>query len=136
MDPDKKRILEATKRAEKELQDVNTVPFTPSAFKLLKEKISRYISDLVIEAIRVSKRNSTDDVSATHVEEASKNVIPPSRRKFTRHLGIIGGVFIGFAFSKMLTMIHQENVSTLDYFVTSALGIAGAILLGYHMAKN
>lgn len=136
MDPDKKRTLEATKRAEKELQDINTMPFTPSAFKLLKEKISRYISDLVIESIKVSKRNSTDDVSATHVEEASKSVIPPSRRKFTLHMGIIGGIFIGFAFSKMFTMIHQGSISTIDYVITAGLGIAGAILLGFHMAKN
>lgn len=136
MDPDKKVTLEVVRRAEKELDSIPTMPFTSSAFKLLTGKISQYISNLVIESIRTSKRNRTDNISATHVEEASANISYRNRRNFSRHLGIISGILIGLAFSKMLIIINQGSVSTLDYVITAACGIIGAILLGFHMANN
>ncbi|MCH8157778.1 MAG: hypothetical protein IID18_08535 [Nitrospinae bacterium] len=136
MNPENKLVLKVVERAEKELDAAQTMPFTSSAFKLLKIKISQFITDLAIESIRTSEREHTDDVSAKHVEEASKKINPNRSRKFSRHLGIISGIFMGIAFSKLITIIGQESVVKSDYILSAGFGIIGAILLGFHLGRS
>jgi hypothetical protein len=83
---------------------VNTFPFSENSYSLLKTKIASYVSELVRESIKISKRHHADNVSAAHVEQASEYLVSSSSKKLFRHLGTLGGILLGAAISNLLAM--------------------------------
>lgn len=83
----KNTVKDFTKDAESKLKGVNTSPFSASALSILKAKISQYLSELIDESIKVSKRHRDDTVSAAHVERASEYLFSSTTRRFFRHFG-------------------------------------------------
>ncbi len=83
----KNTVMDITKDAESKLKGVNTSPFSASASSILKAKISQYLSELIDESIKVSKRHRADTVSAAHVERASEYLFSSTTRRFFRHFG-------------------------------------------------
>ena len=122
--------------ADAQLQDVDPSPFSSSAFSVLKDKISEYISQLVSESIKVSKRHQADTVSAAHVERASEYLVTTTSRRFFRHLGTIGGIFLGASLSNILTMTTIELYSAVNIVISLTFGIVGAFMIALHMAKD
>lgn len=123
-------------QAEKELTTSDSLPFSPPAYSVLKWKIAEYISDLVIESVKVSKRHRADTVSAAHVEQASAYLVSSTSRRIFRHLGTIGGILLGAAISNLLAMTIANQYTATSTIVSAILGIIGAFMIALHMAKE
>lgn len=131
-----KEVEAVVKRAEREIETIAPSPFSPIAFEVLKSKITEYISDLVNESIKVSKRHQSDTVSAAHVERASEYLVSSASRKVFRHLGTVGGILLGAALSSFLALSVTGQYSPFSTLLPAALGIVGAFLNALHMAKD
>jgi histone H3/H4 len=136
MPPDRNPLQKIIQQADAQLQDIESSPFSPSAFSVLKEKISEYIVELVSESIKVSKRHQADTVSSAHVERASEYLISSTSRRFFRHLGTIGGILFGAALSNIVAMTAAQQYSTAGILLSAGLGIAGAFMVAFHIAKD
>ena len=132
----KESLQRVIEEADAQLQHVKSSPFSPSAFSVLKEKISEHIAQLVSEAIKISKRHQADTVSAAHVERASEYLVTSTSKRFFRHLGTVGGIFLGASLSNILAMTVADQYSTIGTLVSAGLGIIGAFLIALHIAKD
>jgi len=124
------------KQAENQLQATDPSPFSPSAFRMLKDKISQHVIELVNESVKVSKRHRADTVSAAHVERASEYLVTSTSRRAYRHLGTVGGIFLGAALSNILAMTLSGQYTGAGTIMSAALGIAGAFMIALHIAKD
>jgi hypothetical protein len=131
-----KEIKAVLQQAERELTTDDTLPFSPPAYSLLKWKIAEYISDLVVESVKVSKRHQADTVSAAHVEQASAYLVSSTSRRIFRHLGTIGGILLGSAISNILAMTIANQYTATNTLISVILGIVGAFLIALYMAKE
>lgn len=134
--PDRNPLQRIIQQADAQLQDIEPAPFSPSAFSVLKEKISEYIVQLVSESIKVSKRHQADTASAAHVERASEYLVSSTSRRFFRHLGTVGGILLGASLSNILLMTVAGQYSTVGTLVSAGLGIIGAFMIALHIAKD
>lgn len=123
-------------QAESELNSSDSALFSRPAFNILKAKISQYISELVNQSIKVSKRHRSDTVSAAHVERASDYLVSSTSRRFFRHLGTIGGILLGASISNILTMTLNGQYSTIGTILSAGLGIVGAFAIALNIAKD
>ncbi len=130
------QLKTAIENAEKELDTLEESPFSSSAFETLKDRISRFISELITESVKVAKRHNADTVSSNHVEKASDYLVAISGKKIFRHLGTIGGALLGAGISNILAMTTNNQFTTPSVAVTSALSIVGAFLIALHIAKD
>lgn len=131
-----KEVEEILKNAEKVLANTEHLPFSSSAFELLKAKIGEYISMLVAESSKVSKRYKADSISAVNVERASEYLLTSSSRRFFRHLGTVGGILLGASLSNFLSMATTNQYATMGILVSAGLGIVGAFLIALNIAKD
>jgi len=122
--------------AEGLLQGIDPSPFSPPAFNMLKAKIAEHVQDLVNESLRVSKRYRTDTVSAAHVERANEYLVLSTSRKIYRHLGTVGGIFLGTALSNILTMTLAGQYTGRATILSAVFGIVGAFMIALHIAKD
>jgi hypothetical protein len=118
------------------LDSIDSSPFSPPAFGLLKEKIGQHITELVNESVKVSKRYRADTVSAAHVERASEYLVASTSRKVYRHLGTVGGVLLGAALSNLLSMSVVGQYTGAGTILSAALGVIGAFMIALHIAKD
>ena len=130
---DLQRIIEA---ADAQLQHVTPTPFSPTAFSRVKEKISDYIVQLVSESIKVSNRQQTDTVSAAHVERASEYLISTSTRRVFKHIGTVGGIFLGAALSNFLSMATTDVYTPRGTLISASLAIIGSFMVALHVGKD
>jgi len=129
-------LEEVLRAAETELQRIGPSPFSVPAFSALRDKISRYIAELVAESIKIARRHRADTVSAAHVEQAAAYLVADTSRKLFRHLGTIGGILLGAAIGNLLSMVTANQYSTVSIVVTSVLCIVGAFMIALHIAKD
>ena len=129
-------VHKAVQQAEKQLQDIDSTPFSPSAFTTLKAKIGQYVIDLVNESVKVSKRYRSDTVSSAHVERACEYLISSTSGRFFRHLGTVGGILLGAALSNILAMTLKGQYTGGGTIVSAAFGIIGAFMIALHIAKD
>jgi hypothetical protein len=129
-------VNEIIATAEEALDDLSPAPFSPMAFSRLKDRISEYISELISESLKVAKRRQADTVSASHVDIAAGYLVSGSRRKFFRHLGTIGGIFLGAAISSLLGMAGSQQFTSQAVVITSVLGVLGAFMVALHIGKD
>jgi hypothetical protein len=135
--PDPDGALEHTlKRAESELAQADSSPFSPSAFSVLKEKVAEYIRELVNESVRVSRRHQADTVSAAHVERGAEYLVSITSRRFFRHLGTVGGILLGASLSNILAMTTAGQYSPTGILVSAGLAVAGAFMIALHIGKD
>lgn len=123
-------------KAEAQLGTVDPSPFSPPAFTTLRDKIGQYVTDLVNESVKVSKRHQADTVSAAHVERASEYLVSSTSHKIYRHLGTVGGVLLGAALSNILAMSLAGQYSGGGTILSASLGIVGAFMVALHVAKD
>ena len=67
--------------AEHHFADLDSGPFSPQAFHILKLKISAYVRSLIVESAKVSRRRRADVISAAHVEQASEYLVSSSSHR-------------------------------------------------------
>jgi hypothetical protein len=111
-------------------------PFSITAFERLQDEISEFIENLVAESGRLARRQRTDDISATHVEQAADYLTSTPRKRFFRHIGTLGGILLGSALSNILTMTLENRYGTVGILVTMSLAIIGAFLVAAHVAAD
>jgi hypothetical protein len=126
----------AIDRSAAQLQTMDSSPFSPAAFALLRSKIAQHISELVDESVKVSKRHRADTVSAAHVERASEYLVSSTTRRFYRHLGTVGGVLLGAALSNILAMTLAGQYTGGGTILSATLGTVGAFMIALHIAKD
>lgn len=124
------------KEADAVLVGVNSSPFSPAAFSILKAKIAQHIKELVNESVKVSNRHQADTVSAAHVERASEYLVSSTTRRFYRHLGTVGGILLGGSLSNILAMTVAGQYTALGNLTSAALAIVGAFLIALHIVKD
>lgn len=129
-----KTILEANSA----LANIEHKPFSNKAFELVKEKVSIYITELITESVKNSKKSKMDNVSASHVEKASEYLVSKNIRKFSKLLGTIGGVLLGATISNIISMTTYSISEFSIYGIVSTviLGIAGSFLIAINIFKE
>jgi len=132
--PSIERTIEA---AYVELQSVESHPFSPPAFSALKDKISEYIVQLIMESIQVSKRHRADTVSAAHVDQASDDLASGVSRRFFRYVGAGGGILLGTSLSTFLSVSSAPTQYSIPGMVVSgAVGLLGIFMIAFHIARE
>ena len=131
-----KTIQTIVDQAENKLQTADSSPFSPPAFRTLKEKIAQHINELINESVKVSNRHRADTVSAAHVERASEYLVTSTSRRVYRHLGTVGGILLGAALSNILAMTIAGQYTGGGTIVSASLGIVGAFMIALHIAKD
>jgi hypothetical protein len=135
-DEEKKDLVRSViSRAEEKLRKVEFTSFSPAAFKLLKTNVSKYVSDLVNESLKIANRHRGDTVSAAHVERAADHLVSSTSRRLFRHLGSVGGIALGAALSNLFFMT-PENTSPTRLTVTVLAAVAGAFFIALHIARE
>src|SRR5215469_4026609 len=122
-----------------ELQSVETHPFSAPAFSMLKDKISEYIVQLIMQSVQVSKRHRADTVSAAHVEQASDDLASGVSRRFFRYVGAGGGILLGTSLAPFLSVSTssapvQYNIPGM--VVAGALALLGTFMIAFHIARE
>jgi hypothetical protein len=110
---------------EQELRNAYDTPFTPRALDNLKDKLSEYSALLVTEA-----------VSSTHVEHAREYLISSTSRRFYRHMGALGGVFLGMAGSNFASMFSSNQFTPNGVALTVIATLLGGVLTTVHIVKD
>ncbi len=130
-------LVAALERANRMLTlTANPAPFSDAAFAVLRAIISTFIADLVAESRRVSERYRADTVSAAHVERASEYLVASSTRALFRHIGTLGGVFLGAGLSTLLSMATAATFPRLPTLLAAVTSLVGAFMVALHVAKE
>ena len=122
-----------------ELQSVESHPFSTPAFSVLKDKISEYIVQLIMESIQVSKRHRADTVSAAHVEQASDDLSAGVSRRFFRYVGAGGGVLLGVSLAPFLSVSVTNTpmpYSLPGLAISGLLALLGTFMIALHIARE
>jgi histone H3/H4 len=122
--------------AETELQNIAPTPFSENAFVILKERISEFIVELMVESIKVTRRHRSEQVAPADVEHAAQYLVASSTRKTFRHMGTVGGILLGAVGSNLLGMATTHQFTLTSIIVTFALTLIGAFLVAIHIAKD
>lgn len=136
IDPDRQEIQRIIEDTYSNLTNIEPMPFSDSAFSTLKEKISQYIIHLINESKKLSKRYKSDSISSSHVKQASDNLIANVSGKIFKHVGMIGGIFLGGAVSSILLITLNNQFTVLNIIVTVILGVIGAFMIALAIAKD
>jgi hypothetical protein len=122
--------------ADQNLQNLDSTPFSEPAFDRLKYKISEYIVQLITESIKTSKRRQADNVSTSHVELASQYLVSSTSHKVFKHLGTLGGIFLGAGISNLLSMVTTSQYNITGIAISVILTGVGAFLVAFHIARD
>jgi hypothetical protein len=132
--PDRRQLLRNS--STQHLPKGGTDPFSPAGFEQLRYCIEEYIDALTGESERIAKRAQADTISRAHVEDASRHLLSLTGRRFFRHLGTIGGILLGTALAQAVAMISSTQVTVPGVALSVGLGIIGAFLVAFHIAKD
>lgn|GEM_PF-1117699 len=116
--------------------DGSRLPFSSPAYEVLRKTIAEYVSDLVTESARIALRSRADDISAAHVERAAEHLTSASRSRFYKHVGTLGGVFLGGALSNILTMTLENRYEAAGILITTGVAIVGTAMIAAHIFSD
>ncbi len=106
-------------------------PYSPEAKARIRDFFTDYSVELLLEAARLAKRDSVQQVSSVHVEEARKRLRSVERRDWKKKLcGQVGGASLGLGLSTLAPCFvnsSQLSISTVIICVVSFL--VGTVLL-------
>jgi hypothetical protein len=106
-------------------------PYSPEAKARTRDFFTDYSVELLLEAARLAKRDSVQQVSSVHVEEAKKRLRSVERRNWKKKLcGQVGGASLGLGLSTLAPCFvnsSQISISTVIICVVSFL--IGTVLL-------
>lgn len=122
--------------ASRELENLPPFPFSDSGLKSLQEKIGEYAVQLIAESVKISRRRDSETVSSSYVEHASQYLVSSTSRRLYRHLGTMGGLFLGTAGSNILSIITTHQFGLTGIIVTFALTLIGTFMIAMSIAKE
>jgi len=130
-------LIDALKEANDTVSKLDASPFSDKAYTRLKEKISEYISSIIVESIKISKRQKADIVSQNHIELANDNLISKRKGKWSYLLGTLGGIFLGTAATNTFGMlVLNATYTVVGIAATILLGILGAFFIAINLNNN
>lgn len=120
--------LNQIRTIEEEIDNLNISPLSSKAYDFLKQNITDYIRDILSEAFRIAKRQKADNVSQSHIEQASINLIAKRKSKWKYLVGTIGGILLGTGFSNIYTMASGK-INFFQVMITAVFLTLGSILI-------
>ena len=129
-------VAETLREANELLEAVESKPFSPQGFVALRVAVTRHIAELIAESRKVAKRYRADTISAAHVERANEYLITSTTRRFWRHVGTIGGIFLGACVSITAGMFVTERFPVIGILTSIGFGILGAFLTALHIGRD
>ncbi len=135
---DDRLAQEVVARAEAHLAGVQPTPrFSPEAFAGLKTEIGRYVNELINESLEQAKRQRLDTVSEPHVERASSYLASRTTpSKSSRFWGLVGGILLGAAASRLFVMSAGGTYSGTTIAVTAGAAALGALIIGLTIFRD
>ena len=134
--PTKWKLKALIQEADTRLQEISCCSFSKKAKAVLRRKISSYIIDLITNSAQAAKRQNLEGISAIHVEEASNNLTNKPNARFLKHIGTIGGIFLGASISALIGIIAEECYSAANILLAVSFGIIGVFMVAYYIAKE
>ena len=130
-------LIDAIREANDLISKLDSSPFSPKAYTRLKDKFNEYISSIIVESIKISKRQKADIVSQSHIEQANDNLISKRKGKWSYLLGTLGGIFLGTAASNTFGMLVLGTTFAVSGIVaTIVIGMIGAFLIAINLNNN
>lgn len=130
-------LIDAIKEANDVVSKLDSSPFSEKAYTRLKDKVSEYISSIIIESIKISKRQKADLVSQNHIEQANDNLISKRKGKWSYLAGTLGGVFLGTAASNTFgMMVLNTTFTVVGIAATIVIGMLGAFLIALNLNND
>jgi histone H3/H4 len=118
------------------LKNVDSGPFSPPAFTVLKGVIAQYISDLVNESGDVANREHVDTISAKHVELARERLTLRAGSKVYKLAATIGGLGLGTCLSTICAMMLVWQFPVAGIVICTFSGTVGGFLLALSIGRD
>jgi len=130
-------IIDASKEANDIISKLDSSPFSEKAYTRLEDKFNEYISSLIVESIKISKRQKADLVSQSHIEQANDYLISKRKSKWSYLFGTLGGVFLGTAVSNTFGMlVFNTTFTVVGIAATIIIGMIGVFLVTMNLNNN
>jgi hypothetical protein len=106
-------------------------PYSPEARVTINEYFTEYAEQLVYEATHLAKRDSLQQISPVHVEEAKKRLRSIERRNWKKKLcGQVGGASLGLGLSTLAPcFVNSSSISISTVLICVISFFVGAALL-------
>lgn len=127
------RVIETAGR---ELRGMEPGLFSPEGFQRLKQRIEEFIAELVLESIRVSRRQQSDSVSPAYVDRAAEHLASGKSAMWRRLIGGMGGLLSGVGLSTSGAMVQQNLYSTRGVLLSLVCIVLGLPAFMYHIMKE
>lgn len=130
------RSTEVITRTDELLKGVDSRPFSPAAFSVLKGKVAEYLADVTRESASIAKRSQSDVISVRDVEAACDRLTISPRKRLYRHVGTFAGLSLGFCGSTFGSMVVASLFPAWAVLLAIGSGLLGAFLLGIHINND
>lgn len=134
--PPPNELEQILRNAEAELRRISVRPFSVAGFDRLKLRIAEFISELVAESIRVSKRHQADSISPAYVDRAAEHLASGKSAMWRRVVGGIGGLIAGVGLTTAGAMIQQNSYTTRGVLLSLVCIVLGLPAFMYHILKE
>lgn len=93
--------------------------------------------DLDFHAVMHWDRARFEIVSVQHVRTAAQHLNSGhTANRWTKHLGTLGGIFLGAAVGNILALLSVNQITLANALLTLGFGILGAFLVALHIGKD
>jgi hypothetical protein len=128
--PEPDHLARTIVRAADELFPVEARPeFSDAGYREFTGVVGAYVSDLVNETYRETRRQHADRVTPEYVRQASKRLTTSRRRISVTFAGSFGGILLGSSFAFIPGWVGSQAVDPTQAIVVLVLAATGAALL-------
>lgn len=114
----------------KRMLKTDGTPFSPEARIQIENLATDYAEGLVLEAARLARRESLQQISTAHVEEAKKRLLSIDRRNWMkRFTGSIGGALLGIGSAPFISLWTGTSTPTTLVIAGGLCLVFGSVLL-------
>lgn len=122
--------------AENNIRKIKNNRISEKGLDTLMSSIEYYISELISESTRISKREKTDVISSDQIKRANYNIVKKKFSIFRKNIGTIGGLLLGASLSNLLSFLFVDNVSINSIIITVILSIIGSFFIASQMSDK
>jgi histone H3/H4 len=97
---------------------------------------AEFLEELGIEAVRAARRDRSDVVSASHIDDARTIVRDPADNRRLRAIGATGGILAGAGVGQLLAVLSEADPSPLGYLLATAALVLGCVLLALALGRK
>jgi hypothetical protein len=103
--------------------------FSESGYREFTGMVGGYVSDLVDETYRETRRQHADRVTPEYVRQASKRLTSSRRRASVTFAGSLGGIVLGSSLGLLPGWIGAKTIDPSQAIVVVILALVGGGLL-------